>query len=106
MHTSCTVKYVHLIGLKEGNTTDDGECKPLSKSDYIHLMYTTFAEFPGQPLLLFNLKRYVHHAYVGTIWIIVILLVIGRKKSIALTGLMAAVCYGLLYLCLGKYVRT
>ena len=46
----CT--YVHLIGLKEGNTTDDGECKPLSKSDYIHLMYTTFAEFPGQPLLL------------------------------------------------------
>ena len=46
------------------------------------------------------------HMYVGTIWIVLILLFIGRKKSIALTGLMAAVCYGLLYLCLGKCVCT
>ena len=41
---------------------------------------------------------------IGTIWIILILLFIGRKKAIALTGLMAAASYGLLFLCLGQYV--
>ena len=40
------------VGLKGDNDTDDGTCKPLSKSDYIHLVWTTCAEFPGQPLPL------------------------------------------------------
>jgi len=33
----------------------------------------------------------------GTIWVILILLVIGRKKAMTLTGLGAAVFYGLPY---------
>ena len=33
-----------------------------------------------------------------------LLLVIGRKKAMTLTGFGAAICYGLLFFCLGKYV--
>lgn len=40
-------------GLKRGNDTDDGTCKQLSKSDYIYLVWTTCAEFPGQLLPIF-----------------------------------------------------
>jgi len=32
----------------EGNDRDTG-CKVLTKSDYIHIVWTTCAEFPGQP---------------------------------------------------------
>ena len=49
MHSAC---YFHnQTALKNDNATTQG-CKPLSKSDYIHLVWTTCAEFPGQPLPL------------------------------------------------------
>ncbi|XP_065892911.1 putative transporter svop-1 [Dysidea avara] len=73
-------------GLK-GNDSDV-DCKVLTKSDYIHIVWTTCAEFPG------------------TAWIIVLLLLIGRKKSMAITTLAAAIFYGLLFLCLDKVVLT
>ena len=38
----------------------------------------------------------------GTLFIIVLLLTIGRKTSMAVTAAATAVCYGLLFLCLGK----
>ena len=93
---SCT-----LTGLKENDTDDEG-CKELTKSDYIHLVWTTGAEFPGQPHPYCNQWKSV--SYSGTLWIIVLLLLIGRKKSMAITTLAAAACYGLLFICLNKYV--
>ncbi|XP_065920283.1 putative transporter svop-1 isoform X2 [Dysidea avara] len=74
-------------GLKDDNGTNQ-DCKVLTKSDYIHIMVATSAEFPG------------------TIWIIVLLLVIGRKKAMAITTLAAAISFGLLFLCLNQNILT
>ena len=54
LHVSvCVTVWLHLaIGLNGDNDTDDDTCKPLSKSDYIYLVWTTCAEFPGQSLPL------------------------------------------------------
>ena len=46
-----TACIIFAIGFHEGNATEKN-CKPLSKSDYIHLVWTTCGEFPGQLLPL------------------------------------------------------
>ncbi|XP_065920567.1 putative transporter svop-1 [Dysidea avara] len=75
-------------GLDSNDTNGTDGCKVLTKSDYIYIMWTTCAEFPG------------------TLWIIVILLIVGRKKSMAITALLTTVCYGLLFLCLNQTALT
>ncbi|XP_065892905.1 synaptic vesicle 2-related protein-like isoform X2 [Dysidea avara] len=85
--TTALFQHDEHCGLNQNNTTDD-DCKELTKSDYVRLVWTTCAEFPG------------------IIWIIVLLLVIGRKRSLALTAFAAAVCYGLLFLCLNETILT
>ena len=47
LHIYICVTILGATGLKGDNDTDDDTCKPLSKSDYIHLVWTTCAEFPG-----------------------------------------------------------
>ncbi|XP_065892909.1 putative transporter svop-1 [Dysidea avara] len=63
-------------------------CRTLTKSDYIHILWTSTAELPA------------------TVWSIVILLIMGRKKSIAVTTTAIAVCYALLFICSNKTVLT
>ena len=50
MYVLHEVIFLLTTGLKEGNDTDNEACKPLSDSDYIYLVWTTCAEFLGQPL--------------------------------------------------------
>ncbi|XP_065892907.1 synaptic vesicle 2-related protein-like isoform X2 [Dysidea avara] len=74
-------------GLKsgEGNTT---VCRRLSSQDYVDIVWTTCAEFPG------------------AVWVIFLLLVLGRKKSMAVNTFLAACCLNLLFICASKTVLT
>jgi len=84
------------------NSSDNG-CKELTRSDYLHILWTSTADFPGEPLHYPNIYYYrILCLFTGTLWSIVILLLLGRKLSLAITALGGAGCYGLLFLCVGK----
>ena len=93
--------YVYASGLK-GNSSNNTVCKTLTRSDYLHILWTTCADFPGKLLPVNTISVYV--LVTGTLWSIVILLLLGRKLSLAITALASAGCYGLLFLCIGKWV--
>ncbi|XP_043924328.1 synaptic vesicle 2-related protein [Protopterus annectens] len=64
------------------------ECKLLNVTDYTDLLWTTLSEFPG---------------IIVTLWIIDR---IGRKKTMALSFFMFAICALLLFLCVGRTALT
>ncbi|CAB3402973.1 unnamed protein product [Caenorhabditis bovis] len=70
------------------NSTEIDTCQPLTRSDYLDLLQTTFAEFPGLVITVFIIE-----------WI-------GRKKTMALEFAVFAIFTFLLFLCLDRVTVT
>ncbi|XP_065902879.1 synaptic vesicle 2-related protein-like isoform X2 [Dysidea avara] len=70
--------------VKDVNTT----CHMLGRSDYERIVWTAAAEFPG------------------ILVVTGLLLVLGRKKSMAINTATIAMFYGLLFICVGKNILT
>lgn len=87
------------LGLKDDddNTT---ECRRLSSGDYVDIVWTTCAEFPGD--ILGDMYTFNKSNVSGILWVIILLIVLGRKKSIAITTFLAACCFNLLFICTSK----
>ncbi|XP_048523169.1 synaptic vesicle 2-related protein [Dendroctonus ponderosae] len=73
-------------GLRPAQSLDTcaADCKPLQTTDYIDLLWTTLAEFPGIFITIFIIERY------------------GRKKTMAVQFVTYAICCCFLVICPGK----
>ncbi|XP_050305752.1 synaptic vesicle 2-related protein [Anthonomus grandis grandis] len=68
----------------QGLDTCAADCRQLQTADYVDLLWTTLAEFPGIFFTIFIIERF------------------GRKKTMAVQFIAYAVCCGFLAVCPGK----
>ncbi|RXG59098.1 Synaptic vesicle 2-related protein [Armadillidium vulgare] len=69
------------ISEKGVSSTCTADCRPLTSSDYLDILWTTFAEFPGIFFTIFVIEK------------------LGRKKTIALEFIIFAVSIVFLFIC-------
>lgn len=70
----------------ESTPSCSADCKSLNTQDYMDLLWTTFAEFPGIFATIFVIERF------------------GRKKTMSIQFIVFAFCISLLYFCFQNHV--
>lgn len=90
--------------VEQAVNTCAADCKQLQTTDYMDLLWTTLAEFPGILLLiLFKMSQNLKYFYISGIFATIFVIErFGRKKTMAVQFVAYAICSCFLLICTQK----